>query len=96
MERIVTEHEIKTEYNLIREITHKYVTVEGVEYGPNTHRAPQYVPGKLVDDVYSKTSMKDLPTDVKVLAGHFWTQDVHDLFEALLVEQQVEIDSLGS
>ena len=91
MERIVKEHEIKTEYNLIREITHKYVTVEGVEYGPNTHRAPQYVPGTLNGDVYSKTSMKDLPADVKVLAGHFWTQDVHDLFEALLKEQAAEL-----
>ena len=96
MERIITEHEIKTEYNLIRQITHKYVTVDGVEYGPNTHRAPQYVPGTLVDDAYIKTDLKTLNSDVKVLAGHFWTQDVHDLYEELLKEQQVEIDNLGS
>ena len=96
MERIIIEHEIKTEYNLIRQITHKYVTVDGVEYGPNTHRHPQHVPGKLVDDTYVKTDIKTLNADVKVLASHFWTQDVHDLYEELLKEQQVEIDSLGS
>ena len=91
MERIITEHEIKTEYNLIRQITHKYVTVDGVEYGPNIHRAPQYVPGTLNEDVYSKTSMKDLPADVQFLAGRFWTQDIHDLYEALLKEQAAEL-----
>ena len=96
MERIITEHEVKGEYKFIRQITHKYVTVDGVEYGPNTHRAPQHVPGKLVDDAYVKTDIKTLNADVKVLAGHFWTQDVHDLYEELLKEQQVEIDSLGS
>ena len=58
MERIVTEHEVRTEYNLIRQITKKWVTVDGVEYGPNTHREPQYVPGTLNGDTYSKTSMK--------------------------------------
>ena len=61
MERTITEHEIKTEYNLIREITRKYVTVDGVEYGPNTHRAPQHVPGTLNGGYLHKlTSMKDL------------------------------------
>ena len=93
MERTITEHEIKTEYNLIRQITHKYVTVDGVEYGPNTHRAPQYVPGSLNGGSYTKTSMKDLPADVKVLAGHFWTQDVHDLYEALLIEQAAQLNT---
>ena len=92
MERTITEHEIKTEYNLIREITRKYVTVDGVEYGPNTHRAPQHVPGTLNGGSYTKTSMKDLSADVKVLAGHFWTQEVHDLFEALLKEQAAELN----
>ena len=94
MERTITEYEIKTEYNLIRQITKKYVTVEGVEYGPNTHRAPQHVPGTLVDDAYVKTDLKTLNADVKVLAGHFWTQDVHDLFEALLKEQAAELNNL--
>ena len=93
MERTITEHEIKTEYNLIREITHKYVTVEGVEYGPNTHRAPQHVPGTLNGGSYTKTSMKDLPDTVKFLAGHFWTQEVHDLFEALLKEQAANLNT---
>ena len=92
--RTIKEHEIRTEYNLIREITKTYVTVDGVEYGPNTHRAPQYVPGTLNGGSYIKTSMKDLPATVKVLAGHFWTQDVHDLFEALLKEQAAEVNNL--
>ena len=92
--RTIKEHEIRTEYNLIREITKTYVTVDGVEYGPNTHRAPQHVPGTLVDDAYVKTDIKTLNADVKVLAGHFWTQDVHDLFEALLKEQAVEVNNL--
>ena len=91
MERKITEHEIITEYNLIREITKTYVTVDGVERLWNTHRAPQHVPGTLSEGSYTKTSMKDLSADVKVLAGHFWTQDVHDLYEALLVEQAAEV-----
>ena len=94
MERKVTEHEIKTEHKLIREITKTYVTIGGVERLWDTHRAPQHVPGSLVDETYVKTSMKDLSADVKVLAGHFWTQEVHDLFEALLVEQEAELNNL--
>ena len=87
MERIVTEHEIKTEYNLIREIRKTYITVNGVERLWDTHRAPQHVPGKLEEDTYVKTSTTNLPTDVKVLADHFWTEEVHASFELLLKEQ---------
>ena len=77
MEKIITNHEIKGEYNFIREITHKYVTSDGVEYGPNVHRAPNHVPGTLVEGAYVKTDLKKLNADVKVLATHFWTPDVH-------------------
>ena len=87
MERIVTDHEIKGEHKFIREIIKTYVTVNGVERLWNTHRAPQVVPGKLEEDTYVKTSTTDLPTDVKVLANHFWTEEVHSTFEALLKEQ---------
>ena len=96
MERKVIEYETRTEYNLIREITKTYITVNGVERLWDTHRAPQHVPGTLVDDTYVKTDLKTLNSTVKVLAGHFWTEDIHDLYEELLKEQQVEIDSLGS
>ena len=90
MERIVIEHEIKTEYNLIREIRKTYITVNGVERLWDTHRAPQQVPGKLVEEQYVKTDMTELPTDVEVLANHFWTDKVHTDFEAMLRTQEEE------
>ena len=97
MEITKTDHEIKGDYNFIREITTTYFTTSnGVEHKSNPHRHPQHVPGTLVEGVYVKTDLKKLNADVKVLAGHFWTQDVHDLYEELLKEQQVEIDNLGS
>ena len=87
MERIVTEHEIKGEYNFIREITKTYVTINGVERLWDNLRAPQHIPGKLVEEKYIKTDMTELPTDVEVLANHFWTDEVHTNFEVLLKEQ---------
>ena len=90
MERQVKEHEIKGEHKFIREITKTYVTIGGIERLWDTHRAPQHVPGVLDGDTYVKTKTSALPTDVKALATHFWTQDVHDLFEALLKEQAEE------
>ena len=88
MERIVTEYEIRGEHKIIsiKEIT--YVTLNGVEkpFG-DPHRPGRYLPGKLEEDTYVKTSTKDLPTDVKALANHFWTDEVHTNFEALLKEQ---------
>ena len=88
MTRTIIDHEITTEHKLIRVITRKYITDdEGVEHTLPPHRAPNYVPGTLNGDAYTKTSMKDLPDTVRFLAGRFWTQEVHDLFEALLKEQ---------
>ena len=97
MERIVTEHEIKGEHKIISVKEQTYVTLNGIEkpFGV-PHRPPRHFPGTLVEGVYVKTDLKTLDADVKVLASHFWTQDVHDLFEELLKEQQVKIDSLGS
>ena len=90
MERTVKEHEIKTEYNLIREITKTYVTIGGIERLWDTHRAPQEVPGTLEGETYVKHNLNDLSDDVHALATHFWTQQVHDEFEELLRKQQAE------
>ena len=87
MERIVTEHEIKGEHKLIREIRKTYITVNGVERLWDTHRAPQVVPGKLEEEQYVITDLTKEPADVAVLANHFWTHEVHTNFEALLKEQ---------
>ena len=90
MERIVTEHEIKGEYNFIREIRKTYVTVGTEERLWDTHRAPQEVPGTLEGETYVKHNLNDLSDDVHALASHFWTQAVHDGYEELLHKQAAE------
>ena len=84
MERTVTEHEVKGEHQLIRVITKTYVTIDGKEKLWNNHRAPQHVPGTLEEDTYVKTPMSELSATVKVLAGHFWTEEVHASYETVL------------
>ena len=94
-ERIVLEHEVTTEYKLIREISRIYITRNGVERLWDTERPPNHEPGTLKDDngttVYIKTDTKDLPTDVKFLADRFWTEEVHHLFEQLKREQAAQL-----
>ena len=91
MERTVTEYEVKGEFNFIREITHTYFTTsDGVEHKGNTHRAPQHVPGTLVEDVYTKTDLNDLGANAKMFATHFWTPELHVSYEAVLVAQAAE------
>ena len=94
MERTVTEHEIKGEHKLIREITKTYVTIGGIERLWDTHRAPQQVPGTLDGETYVKHDMNDLSDDVHALATHFWTADVHTSFEELLHKQATERNTL--
>ena len=89
MERTVTDHEIKGEHKLIREITTTYYTTsDGVEHKGNPHRGPQCAPGKLDGETYIKTDVNDLPRDVKSLAGIFWDTELHHSYEAFLVKQQ--------
>ena len=91
MERTTTEYEIKGDYNFIREITHTFFTTsDGVEHQGNTHRAPQHVPGTLVDDVYVKTDIKTLNANVKVFATHLWTPELHADYETFLKAQAAE------
>ena len=90
MERTVTEHEIKGEYNFIREITKTYVTVNGEERLWDTHRAPQCLPGTLDGENYIKHNLNDLSDDVHALASHFWTADVHASYEEFLLQQAAE------
>ena len=91
MERTVTEHEIKGEHKLIREITTTYYTTsDGVEHKGNPHRNPQHVPGKLDGETYVKHNLNDLSDDVHALASHFWTADVHTSYEELLHKQAAE------
>ena len=90
MERTVTEHEIKGEYNFIREITKTYVTLNGEERLWDNHRAPQCLPGKLDGETYVKHNLNDLSDDVHALASHFWTADVHASYEEFLLKQAAE------
>ena len=90
MERHVKDYEVKGEHKLIREITKTYVTIDGVERLWNTHRSNQHQPGKLDGETYVQTDMSDLPTDVKALAAHFWTEEVQNGFKVLLETQQAE------
>ena len=91
MERIITEHEIKGEYKFIREITTTYFTTsDGVEHKGNTHRHPQHVPGTLEGDTYVKNKTTSLSADVKALATHFHTPEVHTGYEAYLVALAAE------
>ena len=91
--RTITEHEIRTEHKLIQEFVKTYVTIDGEERLWKNVPSDVHHPGTLVDDAYVKTDVKTLNADVKILAGHFWTQDVHDLFEVLLKEQAVELNT---
>ena len=91
--RKITEHEIRTEHKLIQEFVKTYVTIDGEERLWKNDPSNVHYPGTLNGGSYTKTSMKDLPADVKVLADHFWTQDVHTLFEALLKEQAAELNT---
>ena len=86
MEVTKTNYEVKGDYRIIGEINQVYsVRDNGDEIKLGVPlRNPRYVPGILNGGSYTKTSMKDLPADVKVLANHFWTQEVHDLYEAHL------------
>ena len=87
MERIVNEHEIKTEHKLIREITKTYVTVDEVERLWNTHRGPLHAPGTIVDESFVSTDMKSLTPDVKELANLLWTTEINHAYEVFLNEQ---------
>ena len=89
MERTVTEHEIKGEHKLIREITTTYYTTsDGVEHKGNPHRGPQCVPGILDGETYTQTDVKDLPNEVASIAGIFWNTELHHSYEAFLVAQK--------
>ena len=92
MEITKTEHEIRGDYKFIREITQDYFVRdngEEVKLGV-PHRHPQHVPGTLVEGTYVKTSKTDVSADVKALATHFHTADVHTAYEAALVAQAAE------
>ena len=93
MENITTEHEVKGEFKFIREITHTSATFNDVTYGPQIHRGPQCVPGTLEGETYVKHDLTGLSADVKALATHFWTPEVHIAFEAHLVAQAAENNS---
>ena len=92
--RKITEHEVRTEHKLIQEFVQTYVTIDGEERLWKNVPSDVHHPGTLNEDTYVKTDLKALNADVKVLASHFWTQDVHDLFEALLKEQAAEVNNL--
>ena len=88
MERTITEHEIKGEYNFIRDITITYFTTsDGVEHKGNPHRGPQHVPGVLVEGAYVKTDMSTLGARAKAFATHLWTPELHTDYSAHLVAQ---------
>lgn len=59
------------------------VVQDGVTYtaeGP-TQSA---VPGELVGDVYTRTDLTTLPTEIATLAGACWTEDSYTQHEAFL------------
>ena len=90
MERKVIEHEIKTEYKLIRQITHTYVTVNDEERLWDTHRGSQLSPGALVSDGYVATVIANLPADVIPIAEAVWTEEIKSGHEAYLKSLPVE------
>ena len=87
MEITKTNHEIKGDHKLIREITQAYIVRdngEEIKLGV-PHRHPQHVPGALDENgVYTQNPMTGVSLDVKALINHFWTSDVHASYEAHL------------
>ena len=85
MERTLTEYEIKGEFSYIREITTTYFTTsDGVEHRGNIHRAPQHVPGSIVNGNYVKSTDVEIPATIHALALHLWTPEVHENFEIFI------------